>query len=121
MHNTLEALAPSDIPSNSALTSENTNLTLRVRQLSETLDWKNAEIEALKLSNEIARKSCEAYQVEVERLLNALRQQKESTHVHRPMTAEEIKAFNPSKMNAMKSMFERGVRAAEKFHGVVKK
>ncbi len=35
-----------------------------------------------------------------------------------PMTAEEIRSCNPSKMSAMRTMFERGVRAAEQFHGI---
>ena len=121
MQNTLEAIPLSDTPPASAHTLNIDQLNFQVRQLSETLDWKDAEIKALTLSYELARKSCEAYQVEVESLLNALRQHDTPTHDHRPMSAEEIKAFNSSKMGAMRTMFERGVRAAEKFHGIVKK
>ena len=42
------------------------------------------------------------------------------SQINRPMTPEEIDACNPNGMKALKLMFKRGVRTAEKYHGVTK-
>ena len=90
----------------------------------ETIEFQRNEIAALKA---IIRRSAiehDAIKVEMIRLQHAL--QREPAHASQslasqPMTAEEIKSCNPSKMSAMRAMFERGVRAAERYHGILKK
>ena len=100
--------------------TERESLLLQLEQLSQTLAWQQAENETLKLSCELHKASSEAGKLEFERLIQELRS---NSHLQerQALTNEQIEACNPDGMKALKLMFKRGVRFAEKYHGISKK